>query len=719
MILSLGISFFSHSGLAVVAQVYSVDPTSPLAAAPGGSPANLYLPGPVIYCSASAIGLLATDDLDALSFGFDEVTVLSPSLLFSPGFFTAGAAIGGNAVCSEAGTCPPAVPCPPEAAADIFRTIGGGTASLRFDGDGVPGPAPPLGLKECPAGGPGIQDNVDAFDDLVPPLSGGSPAWRVYFSLAPGSPTLAGANPLLPGGARPADILVYDPGHKSLSVFFTGLGLGLLPGDDIDGISFNVLISDLLFSLAPGSPSLAGICPGGCTPGDFILSAGPVCGLTPCLGLGFAAAGLAPGDNVDAMDQPGSPPAFVFDDVSPGKTYSLDPLSPVLAAVRTAFPVRPGSPADLLTQDPRNPTGAPIVVYRAESLGLVPADDIDGFSFGAEPAFVPGSHYAVEFSVDRSAAGAAGTGVFTESSAATGPEASPDIFDSFMPAGAGPGFSGTNHQNWDGNGSSAPTLQLRDVPRDLHENDDVDASEGSPLIVDPDGNGVRDGRIYFTLAPGSPTLVSIGAAPGDILVCPAPSCASPSIFLSHAALGIAAGDNLEDFILDAATGNVDFTLPAGNSLGVAPGTIMKRGGFSPCLGGPCAIFFPPAVGLLAGDNLNALDSLVPVQVCVSISAAADPKIDVVHGACPLGAPAGPHDIIEGELGELAQKGGNVDLSRVFCRADNWLFDRFTLEGGLDPYTRARFILARNSGTQIDYGVSTLGNPRHPSAGDCP
>lgn len=731
LMLSVGLLFFAHSGPVAVAQVFSVDPASPLAAAPGGSPANLYMPGPVLYCPAGNIGLLAADDIDAFSFGFDDVT--SPTVLFSTGSFTAGAVVGGNAVCSEAGTCPPAVPCAPEASADIFSTLGGGTAALRFDGDGVPGAAPPLGLTECPAGGPGIQDNVDAFDDLVAPLVGGSPAWPVYFSLAPGSPTLAGANPLLPGGAGPADILVYEPGQQSLSVFFAAAGLGLVPGDDIDGLSFDVLTSDLLFSLAPSSPSLApaaGICPGGCTSGDFILSAGPICGPTPCLagGLGFASAGLAPGDNVDAMDQPGSPPALAFDDISPGVTYSLDPSSPLLAAIRTAKPVRDGSPADLLTQDRKNPRGAPIVVYRAESLGLVPDDDIDGLSFGLESVFVPGGDYAVEFSVDRAATGAPGTGVLAETTAPTGAEASPDIFDSFMPAAAGSGFIGTNHQTWDGNGSSAPTLQLRDVPRDLHANDNLDASEGPPRIADPDGDGVRDLPVYFSLAPGSPTLAAIGATESDILVCPAPTCASPTIFISYTGLGIAAGDNLEDFSLDAAVGNaamanVDFTLPPVNSLGAAPGAILKRVGFSPCVAAACTVFSPAAVGLLSGDNMNALDSLDPVQVCVSIASiapGADPEIDVAHGACPLlAASAGPYDVIEGELGELTERVGNVDLSRVFCRADDWILDKITLEGGIDPFTRPRFILVRNAGTQSDYGTSTLGNPRNPADGGCP
>src|SRR3989441_1642302 len=143
-----GFFILSSVGLRdVTAQVFSVDPASPLK-----RPADLFTPGPTLYAPAESIGLLAADDIDALSFGFDDVT--SPEIRFSVGYFATGAILGGNAVCSEAGTCAPGVPCPPEASADIFRTNGLGSASLLFDGDGLPGSAPPLGLSECPAGGP-------------------------------------------------------------------------------------------------------------------------------------------------------------------------------------------------------------------------------------------------------------------------------------------------------------------------------------------------------------------------------------------------------------------------------------------------------------------------------------------------------------------------------------------------------------------------------------
>ena len=732
LILLAAALLLSDASPSLRAQVFSVDPASPLAGVPGGSPANLYRPGGAVYSPAASIGLLAGDNIDAFSFGFDETAPVTP-MGFSTHFFTVGAPAAGNAVCAEAGTCGPAAPCAPETMADLFSSVATGFATLIYDGDGVPGIGLPLGLKECPPGGPGVQDNVDAFDELVAPLTGTTPDWRVYFSLAPGSPTLGGANPLLPGGAGPADVLVYDPGHKSLSIFFRAVSMGLAAADDIDGISLNVLTSDFFFSLAPGSPSLGNpaICGplGPCTAGDFLRSLGPSCGASPCnfFGAGgYALFGLVAGDNVDAVDQPSRVPPFINnppDDTSPGKTFSVDRNSPVLQAIRTPAPIRPGSGADLLVTNRSNPTGAPRVLFRAESLGLVAGDDIDGLSFGREPSLGAGV-YAVEFSVDRAAVGPAGTAVARETGAATGSEASADVFDAFIPAGAGPFFVGRNGQVWDGNGSSAPLLHLRDVPLDLALNDNLDALEGPPQLVDPDNDGVRDLPVYFSLAPGSPTLGLIGAGAGDILICPAPACALPAIFATGPALGLAPADNLEDFALNTATGVVDFTVPPleAAGLGTDPGAILRRAGSPPCGAVPCTIFFAPAFGLvpgLGGDNMNAFDEVEPLEACVRIFPGADPKVDVSYGGCPPPGAAGPYDVIEGEIGELIQNAAGVNLSRVFCRASSLGADNLQLNGGLDRYTRARFILARNSGVQPDYGVSSAGLGRNPSFGGCP
>ena len=137
---------------------------------------------------------------------------------------------------------------------------------------------------------------------------------------------------------------------------------------------------------------------------------------------------------------------------------------------------------------------------------------------------------------------------------------------------------------------------------------------------------------------------------------------------------------------------------------------------------PCVRVTPPDLGLLTSDNMNALDSLGPVQVCISITPGT-PSIKVDPGVCPACTfctpPVPPYDVIEGELGELSEGSpANVNLSRVFCRADMLAADRMTLSGGLDPFTRARLILVRNN-TASDYGLSTRGNPEEPSSGGCP
>jgi hypothetical protein len=79
-------------------------------------------------------------------------------------------------------------------------------------------------------------------------------------------------------------------------------------------------------------------------------------------------------------------------------------------------------------------------------------------------------------------------------------------------------------------------------------------------------------------------------------------------------------------------------------------------------------------------------------------------------------------VIEGELQEPLESAAALNLSRVYCRtrAPGLFEDRITLSTGVDPFTRVRFILARNGGgVQPDYGFSSAGHPRNPSYGGCP
>jgi len=148
----------------------------------------------------------------------------------------------------------------------------------------------------APGVGPlaGNQDNLDALelDDLDPSLDKVHDV-GVYFSLDPASPSLAGASPaalfFAPAGGAP--------------VLWVGVAqLGLVAGDDIDALVVwdrgvigapDAGVDLVLFSLAPGSPSLGG------SPADVFVSdlAGAFCLFVPANTLGMRNI-----DNVDGLD---------------------------------------------------------------------------------------------------------------------------------------------------------------------------------------------------------------------------------------------------------------------------------------------------------------------------------------------------------------------------------------------------------------------------------
>jgi hypothetical protein len=179
------------------------------------------------------------------------------------------------------------------------------------------------GLKPLiPAGtlnASGTQDNVNAFNFDEFDIWGGSitsagdgrPDRPVYFSLALGSASLA-------GGASAADVLIFDPNSPTLppgnpfKIYADGIAsIGLKQGDDIDALALLDFMNhgtldpnqdSALFSLAPGSPTLAA---GGYSAADIFQTSfnGTFSLFAPA-----AALGLAPGDNVDALEvQPAVP----------------------------------------------------------------------------------------------------------------------------------------------------------------------------------------------------------------------------------------------------------------------------------------------------------------------------------------------------------------------------------------------------------------------------
>lgn len=306
------------------AQTLVLDPLS--ASLPGvpGTSADLLTPSgplpaappPGMGVPATTLGLLPGDVIDAISYGNDGPP--GATIYFSVTRATTGApgVFLPDAFSESVTFLPPLTQ--PEAASDIFSILDPACGAFPpfhtqvADGNGAPlGPLPcypgfGLGLTELsPLPGPPFNDDVSAFDWSAPGVY--APAC-VGFSLAPGSPTLTGANPLLPPGAEPGDILVSCAG-PSLFTFMPAAALGLVsagPGcapplcDDVDALSISFPAGGtVLFSLAAGSPSLVG-----CAYSSADLLGWAVPPLAPCApaALPAGAIGLLPGDDVNALE---------------------------------------------------------------------------------------------------------------------------------------------------------------------------------------------------------------------------------------------------------------------------------------------------------------------------------------------------------------------------------------------------------------------------------
>ena len=148
-------------------------------------------------------------------------------------------------------------------------------------------------------GGSGTQPSSKSTTGLR--AAGGWPQGFAFFSLGAGSPSLGA----LPGTGSPADIYIdTDLDTPFGQELYVGPNLiGLLPGDDIDGLiifengdnAFTSGADQLIFSLAPGSPSLDG----NWGSGDLFTSVGfgsfqPFCTASNL--------GLAETDNLNMLD---------------------------------------------------------------------------------------------------------------------------------------------------------------------------------------------------------------------------------------------------------------------------------------------------------------------------------------------------------------------------------------------------------------------------------
>lgn len=291
----------------------SIDRISPSTAAGcGANPAQIFNlvapaggcdaagPGPVLEVMAAALGLVANDNIDGLSANTFTPETISYYLIFSGSRMSVGA--GGTPFNAEAANN--------QAASDLWRTLitGGSPAAAMTACAPVAVPPPHFLHRNQTAynliqtSGPGFAvagplDNIDAVEMDVLDFTGDDiHDVGVYFSLDPASPNLV---------ASGADIYFSPAGAGAFAVFSFPAQIGLMAGDNLDALvmwdrgalgAANPGMDFALFSLAPGSPTLAAI---GGSPADVFVTnfAGAFCLFTPAGQLG-----LLGGDNVDGLD---------------------------------------------------------------------------------------------------------------------------------------------------------------------------------------------------------------------------------------------------------------------------------------------------------------------------------------------------------------------------------------------------------------------------------
>lgn len=271
---------------------FSLDILSPTPAPPD----DILAPGPVPVLFGGGSGF----DVNGISYGHPHTAFASVAgLAFSVDRFAGGAP--GTATFTESGGGATFG----EQSADVYSAMfaAAGFNTLLHDGDGASPPGagiPPIGLGLIEAVGGSPTDDLNALDLRLPAFGG--PVYWTADALT------------LPGGSADIFLTTSLPYTAFPATYASSATLGLAMTDDIDGL---VVFDDgdgiygaadtILFSLAPGSPSLPGLFAG---PGDvfFASGGGPVSGVYAPAGV----LGLAPGDNVNALDihlipEPSSP----------------------------------------------------------------------------------------------------------------------------------------------------------------------------------------------------------------------------------------------------------------------------------------------------------------------------------------------------------------------------------------------------------------------------
>jgi hypothetical protein len=254
--------------------------------------------------------------------------------------------------------------------------------------------------------------------------------------------------------------------------------------------------------------------------------------------------------------------------------FSIDNGSPSTAWVSPSDILAPGTPD----------VSPPAIAYPYTSLGLVAGDDMRDFTWGDA-----GTLY---FSVDRTSAGVIGTAVNGQWLLN---QAAGDVFTSPL--------NGENFLTYNQNLLSLIPLVGPSVNNTITPIDNMD---GLSFIHNPAYSPA------YALAPGSPTLGSIGGTASDIFYSPS---GIPSILVSYDTLGLNANDVIEGL---AHIGGPGYT--SGEWLiTLAPGspTLTTLDATSSDILGDYANETSPFIditygdlGLLAGDNVDAI-ALVP------------------------------------------------------------------------------------------------------------
>jgi hypothetical protein len=294
-------------------------------------------------------------------------------------------------------------------------------------------------------------------------------------------------------------------------------------------------------------------------------------------------------------------------------SLALDPTSPTLTGIAAEAgevlnPAAPPAPG---------PLAPPVRSFTLEALGLVAGDVPTTLSFGFDA--IPSGVFF--FSVDRAARGVGG--LFppdVDSERASG--AAGDVYRSFFPP---------NHTlvlDGDGEGGSPPPDGLG-LDEDGPSIDDlVGLDMCAAAAADPDADGVLDAPVYFTLAAGSPSLGSLGAGPHDILRSRVGATGSATLWMSGSTLGLVSGDAIDALATDESA--VYFSLAPGSPTLLGPdGEADRNNDPDPDDMTPADIMSQAFLAVLPGSALNLEED----DNLVGLSLGFDQDNDLVPNGC--------------------------------------------------------------------------------------